>query len=383
MNAKFRTASALFATLAVLGVNLATFASAASADSAMCVTACSLRIGHPPDTSTGAAELGLQFQSDTAGWIAGVCFWEAPDETGNHTVSLWDSSGTQLGTATSIVAGTPGLENCVNFNPLVPIAADTSYTASYTSNVAFDVDPNQFINEAEDLPPLHAMLSAGVTGSPGAFPSVSNLGDGYGVDVAFIDTQTGITNDCTSTLTAPTTPSSAPGNASATVSWGPAQSNPAGCIAGYVVTPFLNGVAQSATLIPGLGTTTVISGLTNGQAYTFTIAAESGRTIGPASTSTGPVTVGAPTAPTALTVTRVSMDAVHVAFKRSHNNHAAITKYVATCRSNLGASKSTSGKASPLTVTGLAQGQTYRCTVRATNRRGNGPWSARSAAAQA
>lgn len=274
MNAKFRTASALFATLAVLGVNLATFASAASADVPLCATACSLRIGHPPDTSTGAAELGLQFNSDTAGWIAGVCFWEAPDGTGNHTVSLWDSSGTQLGTATSTIAGTPGLESCVNFNPLVPIAANTTYTASYTSNVAFDVDPDQFLQAGEDLPPLHATANAGVSGSPGAFPTTVTMGDGYGVDVAFIDTQTGITNDCPSTLTAPTSPSSAPGNASATVSWGPAQSTPAGCIAGYVVTDFLNGVAQTQTLIPGPGTTTVISGLTNGQAYTFTIVAE-------------------------------------------------------------------------------------------------------------
>ncbi|MGO9877366.1 MAG: DUF4082 domain-containing protein [Acidimicrobiia bacterium] len=383
MNAKFRTASALFATLAVLGANLVTFTPAASADAATCVTACSLRIGHPPDTSTGAAELGLQFNSDTAGWIAGVCFWEAPDETGNHTVSLWDSSGTQLGTATSTIAGTPGLESCVDFNPLVPVAANTTYTASYTANVAYDVDPDQFLLAGEDLPPLHAMANAGVSGSPGAFPTTNTMGNGYGVDVAFIDTQTGITNDCTSTLTAPTSPSSAPGNASATVSWGPAQSTPAGCIAGYEVTDFLNGVAQTQTLIPGLGTTTVISGLTNGQAYTFTIAAESGRSVGPASTSTGPVTVGAPTAPTALTVTRVSIDAVKVAFRPSHNNHAAITKYVATCRSNVGAARSTSSKAGPLTVTGLTRGQTYRCTVRATNGRGNGPWSARSVAVQA
>jgi hypothetical protein len=378
MNVKFRTASALFATLALLGVTLTTFVSPASANAPGCETACSLRIGHPPATSNGANELGLQFHTDVPGWIAGVCFWEALTETGNHTVSVWDASGTKLGSATSTVAGTPGLESCVNLNPLVPVAANATYTASYTSNTAFDVDPSQFLLEAEDLPPLHAAANAGASGAPGAFPTASSAGDGYGVDIAFVDTLAGITNDCLSTLTAPTSPSSAPGNGSATVSWGPAQSSPPGCIAGYEVTPFLNGVAQSATLIPGLGTTTVISGLTNGQAYTFTIAAESGRTIGPASTPTGPVTVGAPTAPTALKVSPVSMNALRVSFKASHNNHAAITKYTATCTSRTGGTASASGTASPLTVTGLPHGRTYSCSVRATNRRGNGPWSARS-----
>jgi len=383
MNVKFKTASALLATLALLGLTLATFTSSASANAPECETACSFRIGHPPDTSNGASELGLQFHTDIPGWIAGVCFWEAPTETGNHTVSLWDASGTKLGSATSTIPGTPGLESCVDFNPLVPVAANLTYTASYTSNSAFDVDPSQFLQEAVDLPPLHAMANAGASGAPGAFPTASSAGDGYGVDVAFIDTQVGITNDCLSTLTAPTNPSSAPGNASATVSWGPAQSSPPGCIAGYEVTPFLNGVAQSATLIPGLGTTTVISGLTNGQAYTFTIAAESGRSVGPASTPTGPVTVGAPTAPSALKVSRVSGDTLKVSFNASHNNHAAITKYTATCTARVGGAESKSGRASPIIVTGLANDRTYTCSVRATNRRGNGPWSARSAPLEA
>jgi hypothetical protein len=377
MNVKFRTAGALLATLALLGVILATITSAASANPPECAAACSFRIGHPPATWNGANELGLQFHTDIPGWIAGVCFWEAPTETGNHTVSLWDASGTKLGSATSTIAGTPGLESCVDFNPLIPVAANTSYTASYTSTTAFDVDPSQFLQEAVDLPPLHAMSNAGASGAPGAFPTARSAGDGYGVDVAFIDTQIGITNDCLSTLSAPTNPSSAPGNSSATVSWGPAQSNPPGCIVGYEVTPFLNGVAQSATLIPGLGTTTVISGLTNGQTYTFTIAAEGGRSVGPASTPTGPLTVGSPTAPTALKVSRVSMDTVNVSFKASRNNHAAITKYTATCTSRVGGAQSKSGNASPIVVTGLANDRTYTCSVRATNRRGNGPWSAR------
>lgn len=53
------------------------------------------------------------------------------------------------------------------------------------------------------------------------------------------------------------------------------------------------------------------------------------------------------------------------------NGGAAITGYVATC-SGAGASRSASGSASPLTVTGLTNGTTYSCSVTASNSVGTG-----------
>ena len=379
MNVRFRTACALFASLALLGVTIGTFASPASADSSQCKSPCNLHIGRPPAIATGAAEVGLQFSSDLDGWIGAVCFWEAPTETGNHTVSLWDSSGAQLATATSTVPGIPGTEGCVDFNPFVQISANTTYTVSYTSNTAYGIDPQLFQFSGLNIPPLHAPIQAPVTGAAGSFPSTDHIGDAYGVDVAFLSTLTGTIGDCISTLTAPTNPSSGPGSNAAAVSWFPATSDPPGCIAGYVVTTYLNGVPQGSTLISGTGTTTVISGLTNGNTYSFTIAAESGRTVGPPSPETT-VTVGTPTAPTAMKVSHVS-NGVRLAFKASRNNGAAVTKYTATCKARGRTARSKAGKASPLTVTGLHRGTNYTCTVRGTNRRGNGP-SSRSVTAK-
>ena len=167
------------------------------------------------------------------------------------------------------------------------------------------------------------------------------------------------------------------------MSWGPATSDPDGCIAGYMVTPFLNGVAQPSVLVPGTPTTTVISGLQNGQTYTFTVAAETGRTVGPASVQTGPVTVGAPTAPTAMNVTHMSAGTVKVSFKApKHNNGSAVTGYTATCSSAGRGTRSKSGTSSPLVLTGLTRGKTYHCTVRAKNHRGTGS-AARSATVKA
>jgi hypothetical protein len=191
----------------------------------------------------------------------------------------------------------------------------------------------------------------------------------------------GGTGNCSETPTAPAMLSTGPGNASATVSWAPATGN---CIAGYVVTPYLGGIAQPAKIIPGHGTTTVMNGLTNGASYTFTVAAENGAAAGPASEMTGPITAGAPSAVTALHVTRVAKGALKIAFHAPAGNGAPITGYTATCNSsNQGASKGKVAKASPFTVSGLSAGKVYRCTVKATNKRGTGPASHPSAAIKA
>ncbi|MGO9876435.1 MAG: fibronectin type III domain-containing protein, partial [Acidimicrobiia bacterium] len=188
---------------------------------------------------------------------------------------------------------------------------------------------------------------------------------------------------CTTVPSAPLALSQAPGNGSAVVSWAPPLTG-ASCIAGYVVTPYLGTTAQLPVLIPGQGTTTVVSGLTNGLTYTFTVTAENGPAEGPPSTMSGPVLAGAPSAATALHVTKVSNTALKISFRVPANNGAPITKYSATCKStNGGVAKTTSAKAEPLTVTGLSSGKAYTCTVKASNSRGTGPASRASATIKA
>ena len=304
MNVKWKAVFALFASFVTLGGAAATLASPAGADSPDCTAACSFHFTQPQTFATASHEVGLQFQSDIPGWIAAICFWEGPGETGSHTVTLWDGSGANVATATAL--GSPGPESCVDFSPPVAVSGATTYTASYTANTAYLVDPSQFGTPYNPPGHLRAPADAGVLGTAGSFPTTTSIqGDGYGVDVAFVSTLDTLPADCASTLTAPTTPTSAPGNASAVVSWGPATSDPPGCIAGYLITPFLDGAAQSPTLVTGTGTTTIVKGLTNGQSYTFTVTAESGRIVGPASDATAPVTVGTPSAPTVVGVARV------------------------------------------------------------------------------
>ena len=96
----------------------------------------------------------------------------------------------------------------------------------------------------------------------------------------------------------PTNVAATAGNESATVSWS-APANGGSPITMYTVTPYLAGVAQSATVVSGSppATTANVAGLTNGDAYTFTVSATNAIGTGPASAQSQPVTPTATVAP--------------------------------------------------------------------------------------
>ena len=99
----------------------------------------------------------------------------------------------------------------------------------------------------------------------------------------------------------PTAVVAVPGNGQAVVDW--TEPAPSGLtITGYEVTPFIGAVAQPPQTFPGPGTQT-ITGLTNGTAYTFKVAAIDSFTTGPQSAASSVITVGAPVAPAAPTIT--------------------------------------------------------------------------------
>ena len=173
------------------------------------------------------------------------------------------------------------------------------------------------------------------------------------------------------------------GNGTAYVTWHAPVNNGAP-ITSYVVTPYLGTVAQRPVLFNSRATAARVTGLQNGKAYRFTIAARNAVDIGPSSLKTAPISVGAPGRPGKPTAVKVGSGSLKISFRAPGNGGAPITSYAATCASsNHGATHSKTGRASPITVAGLTHGKTYTCRVKATNGRGTGPPSTPSAAVRA
>ncbi len=169
----------------------------------------------------------------------------------------------------------------------------------------------------------------------------------------------------------PTAVQAVAGNAQATVTW----TGIFDSVTNYVATS--NPDAKVCTTTGAL--TCIVTGLTNGTAYVFTVVAITPAGTGAASEASAPVTpVGVPGAPTA--VTSAPGNGQHVVFWTApvSNGGSAIAGYTATAVQDTTKKCTTTGALS-CTVTGLSNCLPYIFVVTATNSVGTGPASAASA----
>jgi hypothetical protein len=178
------------------------------------------------------------------------------------------------------------------------------------------------------------------------------------------------------TPSAPPTAAAAPGNAKATVSW-TAPANNGAAITGYQVTPYIGATAQTPQLFASTATSQSVTGLTNGVAYTFRVAAVNARGTGP-TTTTGSIVVGTPSASPLVTATAGAGSAT-VTWTAPANNGAAIGGYIIIpIKAGVVQAPITTTTATTRVVTGLTPGQSYTFRIIAVNSRGQGPASAPS-----
>jgi hypothetical protein len=143
------------------------------------------------DGDTRAVEIGMKFRSDINGRITGIRFYKASTNTGTHVASLWTSGGTLLARATFTGESASGWQQ-VSFPTPVAINANTTYVASYHTNVGHYSSDAGFFTNGVDSGPLHA-LSNGAAGGNGvyrysassAFPNSTFQSSNYWVDIVF------------------------------------------------------------------------------------------------------------------------------------------------------------------------------------------------------
>ena len=142
-----------------------------------------------PANATGndnsSVEVGLRFSSNMAGNVTGARVYCATNSSGTHTVHLWNSKGTSLGTAT--LPACSGW-TAVNFASSVAITAGTTYTISYhTTEYPWNTE---FFTGAVTSGNLTAPANAGVYvyGKSPAYPSSTWEASNYWVDVLFTPT---------------------------------------------------------------------------------------------------------------------------------------------------------------------------------------------------
>ncbi len=130
--------------------------------------------------------------------------------------------------------------------------------------------------------------------------------------------------------TSPTNLTSTAGNASAALSWTAPSSSNGAAVTSYIVTPYLNNVAQTPTLFKNNLTNQTITGLLNSKIYSFTVIAKNSYGNSAASPQTAVITIGVPIAPTLQQSSALTASAKVSWVAPTINNGAAITGYVIT-----------------------------------------------------
>jgi hypothetical protein len=173
---------------------------------------------------------------------------------------------------------------------------------------------------------------------------------------------------------APTNVSAVPGDGQATVSWVAPTSNGGTAVTGYTVTSSPGNLTAPA---PANGTSAVVTGLTDGTAYTFTVTATNLVGTGAQSVASSPVTPAAvPGAPTGVSAVPGDGQATVSWTAPASDGGNAITGYTVT--SSPGGFTATTGGTTSAVVIGLTDGTAYTFTVTATNAIGTGAASAAS-----
>ena len=291
-----------------------------------------------------------------------------------YTVSVVASNGTSTSTpSTPAVSVTPVGPPPAPGTP-VAVPGNTQATVTWTAPISnggsaisgYTVTSTTTANSCTATVTLSCTVTGLTNGRTYAFRVVARNASGAG-------TQSAASNSVIPGVIpgAPTTVVATAGNASATVTWKAPTSNGGSPILRYVVTSTPGSV--TCTTANGTTLSCVVSGLTNGTAYTFKVVAVNGIGSGPASTASNSVTPSLPpNVPTNVIAVAGNAQAT-VSWTPAATITTPIVSYTASAIPAGRRTTCTTPNSSThtCTITGLTNGRSYTFTVVANFARGS------------
>jgi hypothetical protein len=299
---------------------------------------------------------------------SGAWFWDAPFQQGTTFTDA-------VGGFTIAIASVSGSGATVTIGDTMAPTAPLSATATGLPAGGAEID---WQAATDNLGLAHYRIYRDGSQVGEVSPSTLTYTDppaGFGglhtYAVSGVDTAGNVGPQATDTATLAPPPSQPlsvagiPGNSAAQVSWSaPAEGAP---ITGYTVTSAPGGFTCTTTG----ATSCIVSGLTNGQPYTFTVTAVNSVGTGPASSASDPVTpLPVPGRPTGVSGTAGNTTVAVTWSAPADSGSSSINAY-AVASAPEGKTCTTTGSIG-CTVTGLTNGVTYTFTVTASSTLGTG-----------
>ncbi|WP_454295845.1 DUF4082 domain-containing protein [Salana multivorans] len=139
-----------------------------------------------PSAADGATvELGTAFVPESDATVVGVRFYKSPDNTGQHTGSLWSAAGERLATATFTNETTSGWQTVLFATP-VDVEAGQQYVASYLAPQGHYAADTGYFTQERSIGLITLPVDAGRYRYDGGFPQYTFGATNYYVDPVLV-----------------------------------------------------------------------------------------------------------------------------------------------------------------------------------------------------